>query len=119
MIALVRLCKPLALLGLAALLAACAAEPSEAEIKAAFDREQAATVNAMRGLFGQTGADVTTQMQSQFGVQSVRKIGCKSDGDNASLCDLELEVRGLGGLQKTTQQLRFVKGSEGWMLAGR
>ena len=103
----------------AALLMGCAAEPSEADMKAAFDRDKAATVESMRGLFGQAGADMTTQMQDRFGVQTVRKIGCKADGDKASLCDLELEVKGITGTQKVTRQVRFVKGSEGWMLAER
>jgi hypothetical protein len=109
----------ISLLGVMTLLVGCAAEPSEADMKAAFDRDKAATVEQMRALFGQAGASMTTQMQGRFGVQTVRKIGCKADGDKASLCDVELEVKGLTGMQKLTRQVRFVKGSDGWVLAGQ
>ena len=114
-----RLFRVVGLLGAMTLLGGCAAEPSEADMKAAIDRDKAATVEQMRGMFGQAGADMTTQMQGRFGVQTVRKIGCKADGDKASLCDVELEVSGLTGTQKVTRQVRFVKASEGWVLAGQ
>lgn len=41
----------------------------------------------------------------------IRKIGCKDDGENAAMCDIEIK-----GPQNTeTRQLRMVKSSQGWV----
>ena len=41
----------------------------------------------------------------------VRKIGCKDDGENAAMCDIEIKYPQETG----TRRIRMVKSSQGWV----
>lgn len=101
-----------AALASALLLAACGSAPSEDDMRAAMDRQMQAQVEGAGKLFGHTGAGLMKDMMPE--VQSLKKVGCKADGDNAYLCDVELGVKQLGITHQSLVQLRFVKASQGW-----
>lgn len=105
---------PAVLLASTVLLTACGG-PSEADIKAAIDKNAAATVESSKRLAGDLGARLAEGVLPK--VQKVHKIGCKDDGENAYRCDVELESTQLGSTSKEVASLRLLKGSEGWILA--
>lgn len=97
------------------LLTGCGGAPSEAEMKAALERQTEAQVESAGKLFGNTGAGVMKDMLPE--INSLKKIGCQADGDKAYRCDVELEVTQFGITNKAPVNLRFVKASDGWSVA--
>jgi hypothetical protein len=95
------------------LLAACGGEPSEADIKSAFEKQIAAESKAMDQFGGKGMADQLKGLIPE--VKIIKKIGCKEDGENAYKCDVEMEVTQMGNTNKGIAPVRFVKGSDGWM----
>jgi len=102
----------------ASVLTGCGGAPSEAEIKAALDREidrEIATQAAMaREMMGSDGEAMVKNMMPV--VQNLKKLGCKPDGNKAYLCDVEAEVSMFGVTEKSTSSVRLVKGSDGWAI---
>lgn len=95
------------------LLAACGGEPSEADIKTAFEKQTSANAKAMEQMGGKQAAGMIKGLLPE--VKSIKKIGCKADGENAYKCDVEMEVTQMGTTNKGIAPIRFVKGSDGWM----
>lgn len=81
-------------------LAGCGGEPSEKDIQSAIAKEQQATPDLMKGLVPE--------------ITGVKKVGCKSDGDQAYVCDLEMEAKQFGTMHKAVAPVRFIKASDGW-----
>lgn len=108
--------KLITVLGFAAvtvLLAACSNEPSERDIHKAVEK-QISEVNEgvgaiARALSGNRNAGPTGL---EVKLTSVRKLGCKPDGDAASRCDVEIETSG----GKRLGNVRLVKSSDGWVI---
>lgn len=100
-------------MGLAACaaLAGCGGAPSESDMRAALDRRVAAQVKGAECYLGKSVAGLAPEIK-QF-----KKIGCKEVGENAYLCDVEVEVSQLGTTNKAATSMRFVKASDGWALA--
>jgi hypothetical protein len=107
--------KPLiiALSSCAALLAGCAAGPTDAEIKAALEKDLAASNAPMKLLDRAMNAKLTT----------VKQIGCSKDKEGAAyICDLQLTMETTNPLtgkvdtQDGTDKLRFVKTDKGWVV---
>lgn len=95
------------------LLSACGGEPSEADIKSVFEKQTAADAKAMEQIGGKGAAVRMKGLMPE--VKSIKKIGCKADGENAYKCDVEMEVTQMGTTNKGIAPVRFVKGSDGWM----
>ena len=98
------------------LLTACSTGPSESEIKTVFDRdlrpqiEQAAKMlESASNIFGVDKDKPVPKITLE-----VKKVGCKADGDNAFMCDVE--ILGSNGEKNTSKvvPMRFVKTSSGW-----
>ncbi len=103
----------------AVVLAGCASEPSNADIEKAVQASVQQSQEAMDKLAdgNPQAAEMAKSLQPK--VHSVNKIGCKSDGDKAYKCDVELDMEtGLTGRKKQTVPVRMVKGSDGWTMAG-
>jgi hypothetical protein len=100
-------------------LAACNNEPSDADISEAVLRQVNAQSTTLEQWLGkEIGKEITRAARTFSGeVKGARKIGCQPDGDQAFVCDVELEVEHLGTLRREPARYRFVKGSEGWMVA--
>jgi hypothetical protein len=96
-------------------LTACGGEPSESDIKTAFNNQVQAETKAMQQFAGKAGADMAKSLMPE--IKSVKKIGCKEDGEKAYKCDVEMEVTQSGTTNKGIVPMRFVKGSDGWMAA--
>lgn len=96
-------------------LAGCGGAPSGGEIHAAL-KKQIEEDQAQIRRVGGPAAGMLKAMTPE--VVDARKIGCKEDGEKAYRCDVELELKQSGSVQKTSVSLRMVKTSEGWM-AGR
>ncbi|MEX3555522.1 MAG: hypothetical protein VB131_02465 [Burkholderia gladioli] len=95
-----------AALSASALLAACGGSPSESDVRAAIEKQSEKQLR----LIGGKGSFVDEQIAEQKkAVESSKLIGCKSDGDKAFLCDLEIN----GG----SARVRMLKGSDGWLAA--
>lgn len=88
------------------LLAGCGGAPSEAEIKATVERQQAQDLKNA----GTAAGLLPT-------IKVLKKIGCKEDGEKAYKCDLEVEVTQFEKTQTRVAPVRFVKTSDGWMLS--
>lgn len=95
---------PMCLLGLAA----CSGAPSDSDMKTALQRNVDQTVGALLGN-GQAARDAKPTYDA------VKSLGCKSDGEKAYRCDVEVEMTSILGKQKNAQSIRFVKGSDGWI----
>lgn len=85
-----------------AAVAACSAGPSEAEIVAAIEKHL---------------PDMSLGGERMMEVTRVRKLGCNS-ADGGYHCDVEWTLKALGQEQSQAQRLRFVKGSDGWVVTG-
>ena len=109
-----RSCYGLALGGCLAL-SACSSAPSEAEMRAALDKQLKAEMTVMEGVVGKKAMDMSKGMTPE--IKSFRKIGCKEDGEKAYRCDVEVEVSQLGNTSKRAQPMRFVKGADGWAVS--
>ena len=94
-------------------LTGCGGEPSSDDIEKVFKAEMEQTAQQLRQISGSaSGSDSLPK------IHSVRKIGCTNAQSGAAYtCDVELDVTGAyGGVRKKgVTQLRFVKGSDGWM----
>lgn len=88
------------------LLAGCGGAPSESEIKATVEKQQAQDLK--------NAGPVADLLPT---VKVLKKVGCKEDGEKAYKCDLEVEVTQLNKTQTTVAPLRFVKTSDGWMIS--
>ena len=93
-------------------LAACGGSPSEGDIKLALEKQMGADTKAMAQIGGKQGADMMKGLLPE--IKSVKKIGCKEDGEKAYKCDVEMEVTQMGNTNKGIAPIRFVKGSDGW-----
>ena len=93
-------------------LSACGGAPSEDDIKTAIDKQMQAEAKAMLAMAGKQGAEMAKDFMPS--IKSVKKIGCKEDGDKAYKCDVEMEVTQMGNTNKGVAPMRFVKGSDGW-----
>lgn len=96
-------------------LAACTNEPTEADLRQAVERQVSAQNASMEQLLGKGLTQAARQFTGE--IKGVRKIGCQPDGEQAYRCDVELEIEHLGTLAREPASYRFVKGSEGWMVA--
>ena len=102
-------------------LAGCSGAPSEGQIKDALladqKRAQEQAEAAARALGGGFAGDILRQAAGpKIEIVSVRKVGCKEDGEKAYRCDVEIEAASGGKTQKAPpMSLRFVKGSDGWV----
>ena len=96
----------LLIIGVASLmLVACGGEPSEGDIRKVIDK------SIDDG--NQVAQKMGVKMESK--VHSVKKIGCKSDGDKAYICDVEVDVEmPMVGRNQGVAPMRFVKTSDGW-----
>ena len=101
------------------LLAGCSGEPSNGDIEKAVQASVQQSQEAMGKLADGNPQAAEMAKAFQAKVHSVNKIGCKSDGDKAYKCDVELDMEtGLTGRKKQTVPVRMVKGSDGWTMAG-
>jgi hypothetical protein len=94
-------------------LAACGGAPSEGEIRAAIEKQMEVDAKAMAQMGGKQVADMVKGLLPE--IKSVKKIGCKEDGEKAYKCDVEMEVTRMGNTNKGIAPIRFVKGSDGWI----
>lgn len=98
----------------------CSGEPSEADIRAAFERdiaESSESLNKTAQMFGGAGK-AFTDMLGQAEIHSVKKIGCVEATDAPGyVCDVEVDMTvPLTGRKKDMTQARFVKGPDGWVV---
>lgn len=89
-------------------LAGCSGAPSDADMKNALQKNVDQTIGAL------LGNDKNAQ-DAKPKYDSVKGLGCKSDGEKAYRCDVEIEMTSMFGKQKSAQSIRFVKGSDGWI----
>jgi hypothetical protein len=87
-------------------LSACSGQPSDNEMKVALQKTADQTMEAIAGK--NAGKDYRTVYNT------VKSAGCKSDGESAYRCDVEVEMESMLGKQKTVLPVRFVKTGEGW-----
>lgn len=103
----------------AALLTACGGAPSEKEMHSAVQKQvdsANAQIGSIGSAFGQPGAAVGDKLKTTL--HDFKKIGCKSDGENAYLCDVEIDIEApFIGRSKQVTPMRFVKASDGWTVA--
>jgi hypothetical protein len=101
-------------------LAGCSGEPSEADIKAAFEKDMAKTAQSLDDagkMFGGVGKALTDSL-GKTELHAVKKIGCAEAKDAPGfVCDVEVDMTvPLAGRSKETATARFVKGPEGWVV---
>ncbi|MFO7326642.1 MAG: hypothetical protein DIU62_013105 [Pseudomonadota bacterium] len=97
-------------------LSACSAEPSERDIRKAFDASlKQATQDAAEAAagFGLSADDMKEMMPELHGV---KKIGCRAvEGTEGYICDVEIDMTApMVGRQKDTGSVRLVKSSGSW-----
>ena len=113
--------KTLAILAAAVLLVAgCAMEPSEADIKAALEKDiakSAESIDSAGKMFGGAGKALTDAIGKPE-LHAVKKIGCAEAKDAPGfVCDIEVDMTSpLAGRGKDMATARFVKGPEGWVV---
>ena len=95
------------------LLMACGGAPSEADMTKAIDKQIQAEMTAAKQFMGGAGASMAEKMAPKL--ENLKKIGCKEDGEKAYRCDIEIEITQNGATNKAPVNMRFIKGSEGWM----
>lgn len=98
-------------------LVACSGSPSDRDIKGALERDQAERKRNLTALLGERGAAMAEQMMGQGAIKSVKKIGCKEDGENAWKCDVEIDVASGDAVQSRISKLRLLRSSSGWVIS--
>lgn len=98
----------------------CSGAPSEADIRAAFEKNIAkstASLNETAQMFGGAGK-AFTDMLGKAEIHSVKKIGCVEAKDAPGyVCDVEIDMTvPLTGRKKDMTTARFVKGPDGWVV---
>ena len=101
-------------------LAGCSGEPSEADIKAAFEKDMAKTAQSLDDagkMLGGVGKALTDSL-GKMELHAVKKIGCAEAKDAPGfVCDVEVDMTvPLAGRSKEMATARFVKGPEGWVV---
>ena len=99
----------------------CSGEPSEADIKAAFEKDMAKTAQSIDEagkMFGGMGKSLTDSL-GRMELHSVKKIGCAEAKDAPGfVCDVEVDMTvPIAGRSKEMATARFVKGPDGWVVA--
>ncbi len=110
----------MALVAVSMLVAGCSGEPSEADIKAAFEKDMAKTAQSLDDagkMFGGVGKALTDSL-GKTELHAVKKIGCAQAKDAPGfVCDVEVDMTvPLTGRSKEMATARFVKGPEGWVV---
>lgn len=98
----------------------CSGEPSEADIRSAFERDitkGSQSLNETAQKFGNAGKALT-DMLGKTEIHSVKKIGCIAAKDAPGfVCDVEVDMTSpLAGRKKDMTSARFVKGPDGWVV---
>ena len=111
---------PASLFALLLVVTGCSGEPSESDIRAAFERDIAASsqsLNETAQKFGGAGKAIT-DMLGKTEIHSVKKIGCIAAKDAPGfVCDVEMDMTApLAGRKKDMTSARFVKGPDGWVV---
>ena len=106
-------CMKMLSMGVSAMaLLGCGRAPTENELRAGMERSlitQNMEMARIGGLIGQ-------RMHSKL--HSLRKLGCKEDGDHAYQCDVELDIEiPVLGRQDKVVPIRFVHTSSGWQVS--
>jgi len=101
--------------------AGCSGEPSEADIRAAFEKDitkSSESLNKTAQMFGGAGK-AFTDMLGKAEIHSVKKISCvQATNEPGYVCDVEVDMTvPLTGRKKDMTQARFVKGPDGWVVA--
>lgn len=92
-------------IAMAGVLAGCSSEPSEADIRKAYEAKFAEAVKLAGGGLGVPK------------LHGLKKLACaKSEGTSGYHCDVEMDVEMLGMRQKNAGNVRLVKGDAGWIL---
>lgn len=94
-------------------MAACGGAPSDGDIKAAIEKQTQAEAKAMEQFAEKQAPAMFKDMMPE--IKSVKKIGCKEDGEKAYRCDVEIEVSQGKTTDKSVTAMRFVKSSDGWL----
>lgn len=89
-------------------LAACSGSPSESDVRAAVSQQMQEQQKAQVAALGQSTFLDQQFAQQKKALDSLKLIGCKSDGEKAYNCDIEVGGKAISG--------RFVKGSNGWIV---
>ena len=89
----------------ALILSGCSGAPSEGDIKAAIEKEMQDNIEAGRAAGGTTVAEMMKGMMPK--IKNIKKIGCKDDGENAYLCDVEMDVTQMNVTNKTIAPIRL------------
>lgn len=93
-------------------LTGCGGAPSDSDIKTALDK---AVLQQQKMMESVGGGQMKDMLKIEY--TSVKKIGCKEDGEKAYLCDVEVVAKTVAGEQKETSAIRLVNGSDGWVAA--
>ena len=109
-----------ALCALVLLAAGCSRAPSEADIKAAFEKDMAKTAQSIDEagkMFGGVGKSLTDSL-GKMELHAVKKIGCTEAKDAPGfVCDVEIDMTvPIAGRSKEMTTARFVKGPDGWIV---
>jgi hypothetical protein len=110
----------LSLLAMLLIMAGCSGQPSEADIKAAFEKDMAKTAQSIDEagkMFGGLGTSLTDSL-GKMELHAVKKIGCAEAKDAPGfVCDVEIDMTvPIAGRSKEMATARFVKGPEGWVV---
>lgn len=110
----------LTLVAVSLLVAGCSGEPSEADIKAAFEKDMAKTAQSIDEagkMFGGLGKPLTDSL-GKMELHAVKKIGCAQAKDAPGfVCDVEVDMTvPIAGRAREMTTARFVKGPDGWIV---
>lgn len=100
---------PLLAVSIGLTLAACSGSPSEADVRQAAAQQLDEQQKAQTALLGSNPLLDEQLTQQRKALGTLKLIGCKSDGEKAYNCDVEIGGKALPA--------RLVKGSHGWMIA--
>ena len=109
-----------ALLAVSLLTVGCSGEPSEADIRAAFEKDVAKTAQSLDQagkMFGGVGKSFTDSL-GKTELHAVKKIGCAEAKEAPGfVCDVEVDMTvPIAGRSKEMTTVRFVKGPDGWVV---
>ncbi|MGF7192114.1 K+/H+ antiporter YhaU regulatory subunit KhtT [Robbsia andropogonis] len=90
-------------------LVACSGSPSESDVRAAVSQQMQEQQKAQKATLGDSPVLDQAFAQQKKALDALKLIGCKADGEKAYHCDLQIGDKAISG--------RFVKGSNGWIVA--
>lgn len=96
-------------------LTACGGEPSESDIKTAFDKAVSSSTGQMNALMGSNAAEAASGLMPK--IEKIEKVGsCSKKSDSVYSCSVKVTASAMGTSGANVSEVQLAKTNNGWEL---